>query len=48
MNRSVFFKTFTWKKSYGYLAQNTAKISRNALASGLCDDCRNRGLAPCG
>jgi hypothetical protein len=33
---------------YGYLTQNTARISRNALASGSCDHCTNRGLAPCG
>ena len=48
MNRSAFFKTCTWKRSYVYLAQNTEQISRNALASGLCHDCCNRGLAPCG
>jgi hypothetical protein len=32
------------KGSYAYLAQNTAEISRNALASGSCDDGRKRGL----
>ena len=46
MNRSAFSKMCMWKTSYGYLAQNTAQISRNALASGLCDDSNNRGLAP--
>ena len=30
------------------LFMNTKQISRNALASGLCDDCSNRGLAPSG
>jgi hypothetical protein len=34
--------------SGGYLAQNTAQISRNVLVSGLHDDCGNRELAPCG
>ena len=33
---------------YSSAAGRTAKLSRNALASGLCDDCGNRGLAPCG
>ena len=33
-------------EAYGYLTQNTAQISRNALASGSCDDYTNRGLAP--
>ena len=27
MNRSAFFITHTWKRSYGYLAQNTARKS---------------------
>ena len=33
-----------WNGGYGYLAQNTAQISRNALASGSLDDRVNRGL----
>jgi hypothetical protein len=33
---------------YGYLTQDTAQISRNALASGSCDRFTNRGLAPFG
>jgi len=35
MNQSVFFKTCVWERSYDYFSQNTAQISRNALASGL-------------
>ena len=38
MNRSSLVKTLTWKGIYGPSAQNTAQISRNALASGLCGD----------
>ena len=43
MNRSVFGGKRMCTRACGYLAQNTAQISRNALASGLCDDCSNRG-----
>ncbi len=28
MNRWTLFETCTWKRSYGYLAENTAQISR--------------------
>ena len=36
------------ERSCGYLTQGAAQISRNALASGLCGDYSNRGLAPSG
>ena len=38
MDRPAFFLTCTREMSCGYLAQDAAQISRNALASGLCDD----------
>ena len=34
--------------SYGYLAQNTAHVSRHALASGSCDDRKQPWVAPSG
>ena len=46
MNSIRLFTKYTWKRSCGYLAQNTAQVSGNALASGSCDNCSNRGLAP--
>ncbi len=36
------------QRSWGHLAQNTAQISRNALASGFYGNGSNRGLAPSG
>ena len=34
MNRSAFFKTHVCKRTYGYLAQHTAQLSRHAIACG--------------
>ena len=42
MNRPALFTTFSCESSCGYLAQNTAQISRHALASGLRNDSRDR------
>jgi hypothetical protein len=33
------------KNGLPYFAQSTVQISRNALASGLCDEGSNRGLS---
>ena len=48
MNRSTFFKMHALQSSCDDLIQHATQISRNALASGLSDICRNRGLAPSG
>ena len=48
MNRSAFFKTHVCKRSYGYLAQNTAQISRYAIACGSLEVHENRRLSPGG
>ena len=43
MNRPALFTTLTCESSCRYLPQNTAQISRHALASGLRDDSGDRG-----
>ena len=48
MNRSAFIETGMREGTCGYPAQNTAQISRNALASGFSDEYGDRGLAPRG
>jgi len=35
--------TYFMNEAYDYLTQNTAQISCNALASGSCEICTNRG-----
>ena len=46
MSDSPCYPKRGWNGGYGYLAQNTAQISRSALASGSLDDRVNRGLTP--
>ena len=48
MNRSAFFKIYVCEASYGYVAKNTAQISRHALACGSLELRENRRLAPGG
>ena len=48
MNRSAILKTHVCKRSYGYLAYNTAQISRQAIACGSLEVQENRRLSPGG
>jgi hypothetical protein len=48
MNEPAFLKMHALQISYGYLAQNTAQISRSALASGSQGMLVTVPLAPCG
>ena len=43
MSDSPCYPKRGWDGGYGYLAQNTAQISRHALASGSRDDRMNGG-----